>query len=298
MTEQVYENILQNIGNTPVVKLERVVDAKGVNVLAKLEGFNPCSSVKDRIALSMIEDAERTGRLKKGMTIMEPTSGNTGIGLAMVAAAKDYKLKIVMPETMSIERRKVLESMGVDIVLTPGSEGMNGAIERALELADDPSYFMPNQFENPANVEVHYKTTGQEIIDQVGKVDVFVAGLGTSGTLMGVGRRLREENPNVKVVSVEPHQQSKIQGLRSLKDYVPPIFDDTVIDEHVIMDDEDAFRMSRRLMNEEGLAVGISSGAACCEAVRQADKLKKGTLVVILSDRAERYLSTDLFAGI
>ncbi len=298
MTEQVYENILQNIGNTPIVKLERVVDAKGVNVLAKLEGFNPCSSVKDRIALSMIEDAERTGRLKKGMTILEPTSGNTGIGLAMIAAAKDYKLKIVMPETMSIERRKVLESMGVDIVLTPGSEGMNGAIERALELSDDPSYFMPNQFENPANVEVHYKTTGQEIIDQVGKVDVFVAGLGTSGTLMGVGRRLREENPNVKVVSVEPHQQSKIQGLRSLKDYVPPIFDDTVIDEHVVMDDEDAFRMSRRLMNEEGLAVGISSGAACYEAVRQADKLKKGTLVVILPDRAERYLSTDLFAGI
>jgi cysteine synthase len=291
-----FKDIIEAVGNTPVVKITKVIDVPGVEVYAKLEGYNPGGSVKDRIAKFMIEGAEKDGRLDHKMTIMEPSSGNTGIGLAMICAAKGYKLEIIMPETMSIERRKIIASMGAEIILTPGDEGMNGAIARSDELAKRACYFMPNQFANPDNVRAHYEGTGVEILEQIGHVDVFVAGLGTSGTLMGVGRRLREHNPNIKVIAVQPFPKSKIQGLKSLDEgYIPPIYDESVVTETQIVRDDEAFAMARRLMKEEGVSAGISSGAAIAEAARQAKHLGEGTLVVVLPDRAERYVSTALF---
>lgn len=289
-------SVLDLIGNTPVVEITNLADKEEVKVYAKLEGNNPCGSVKDRIAKYMIEKAEEDGELTKDKIILEPTSGNTGIGLAMVAATKGYKIHIVMPETMSIERRQILQTFGAELILTPGGEGMTGAIKRAQDLAQSPKYFMPDQFANPANVLAHYEGTGKEILEQVGSVDVFVAGLGTSGTIMGAGKRLKEANPQVKLVGVEPYPKSKIQGLRNMSEgYRPPIYKEKMLDEKVNINDNEAFCMARRLTQEEGLFAGISSGAAVFEAMKQAEKMEKGTLVVVLPDRGDRYLSVELF---
>jgi cysteine synthase B len=266
-----------------------------VEIYAKLEGYNPCSSIKDRIALYMIEGAEQRGELTPEKTIMEATSGNTGIGLSMVAAFKGYKLLIVMPETMSIERRRVMQAFGAQILLTPGEEGMNGAIAKSQELAQDPAYFHTNQFANPDNVRAHYEGTGMEILEQVSDIDVLVAGIGTGGTLMGVGRRLRETYPNIKIVGVEPYQQSRIQGLRNLNDFLPPIFDYDDMDRKINVEDGCAFNTARVLANIEGLFVGISSGAAVHAALQIAEEMERGRIVVILPDRGDRYLSTECF---
>lgn len=287
---------LELIGNTPLVEIKRLNPNQNVRILAKLEGFNPCSSVKDRIALYMIEGAEKRGELTPGKVILEPTSGNTGIGLAMVSCVKNYELKIVMPETMSVERRQVLKAFGAELVVTPGEEGMNGAIEVARAMAEDDKYYMPDQFANEDNMLAHYEGTGREILDSTEKVDVFIAGIGTGGTIMGVSKRLRERDSDMKVVAVEPFPDSRIQGLRNLGDYVPPILDVTTFDEKVNVDDRSSFRMSRRLVHEEGLFVGISSGAAMCEAYHQASKMESGTIVVIFPDRGDRYLSTECFS--
>ena len=265
MGDTAADGVVGLIGRTPVVEIKRLNKNPRVRILAKLEGFNPCSSVKDRIALYMIEGAEQRGELRQGMTILEPTSGNTGIGLAMVASVKGYPVKIVMPETMSVERQQALKAFGTELVLTPGDEGMNGAIELGRVIARDERYYMPDQFANPDNVRAHYEGTGLEILEQTDAVDVLVAGIGTGGTLMGVSRRLRERDPNMKVVAVEPFQGSRIQGLRNLGDYMPPIFDISILDEKMNVDDRSAFTMSRALVSEEGLFVGISSGAAMCE---------------------------------
>lgn len=296
MTDPAGRAVLGLIGRTPVVEIMRINPNPDVSILAKLEGFNPCSSVKDRIALYMIEGAEQRGELKAGMTILEPTSGNTGIGLAMVASVKRYKLKIVMPETMSVERQQALKAFGAELVLTPGSEGMNGAIALARKLAEDDAYYMPDQFANTDNVRAHYEGTAGEIIEQTDRLDVLVAGIGTGGTIMGVSRRLRERDPGIKVVGVEPFQNSRIQGLRNLDDYMPPIFDLSVLDERTHVDDRSAFRMARELVSEEGLFVGISSGAAMCEACHQATLMERGTVLVIFPDRGDRYLSTECFS--
>jgi cysteine synthase len=288
--------ITDTIGKTPIVKINKLFDNPAVSIYAKLEGHNPGGSVKDRIAAAMIDEAERAGLLKAGVTILEPTSGNTGIGLAMVASVKGYRLKIVMPESMSMERRKILRAFGADLYLTPGDKGMTGAIETAEEMSKDPAYYMPNQFANPANVKAHFEGTGPELLTQLGKIDVFVAGIGTGGTVTGVGRRFKQDSPDTKIVAVEPRSGTKIQGLKCLSDgYVPPIIDFTVIDEKAPVTDEEAFIFARRLMKEEGLSVGISSGAAMAEAIRQANQLDKGIVAVILPDRADRYVSTELF---
>ena len=289
--------VLGLIGQTPVVDIGEPINPNpAVRILAKLEGFNPCSSVKDRIALYMIDGAEERGELTREMTILEPTSGNTGIGLAMVAALKGYTLKIVMPETMSVERQQALKAFGAELILSPGEEGMNGAIELGRKLAEDPKYYMPDQFANPDNVRAHYEGTGREMLEQTDEIDVFVAGIGTGGTLMGVSRRLRERDPKMKVVGVEPFPNSRIQGLRNLGDYMPPIFDISLLDEKMNVDDRSAFTMTRELVNKTGLFVGISSGAAMCEACHQATLLDRGTVLVIFPDRGDRYLSTECFS--
>jgi len=296
MADTAANGVVGLIGRTPVVEIKRLNKNPKVRILAKLEGFNPCSSVKDRIALFMIEGAEERGDLKQGITILEPTSGNTGIGLAMVASVKGYQVKIVMPETMSVERQQALKAFGTELVLTPGEEGMNGAIELARVMAQDPKYYMPDQFANPDNVRAHYEGTGQEILEQTDRVDVLVAGIGTGGTLMGVSRKLRERDPGTKVVAVEPFPNSRIQGLRNLGDYMPPIFDISILDEKMNVDDRSAFTMSRALVSEEGLFVGISSGAAMCEAVHQATTMQSGTVLAVFPDRGDRYLSTECFS--
>jgi cysteine synthase B len=297
MPEPSLKGVLGLIGNTPVVEISGPINPDpAVRILAKLEGFNPCSSVKDRIALCMIEGAEDRGELSPGMTILEPTSGNTGIGLAMVAALKGYTIKIVMPETMSVERQQALKAFGAELILTPGEEGMNGAIALGRKLAEDDQYYMPDQFANPDNVRAHFEGTGQEIIEQTDEVDVFVAGIGTGGTLMGVSSKLRERDPKMKVVGVEPFPNSRIQGLRNLGDYMPPIFDLAVLDEKMNVDDRSAFTMTRELVSKTGLFVGISSGAAMCEACHQATLMERGTIVVIFPDRGDRYLSTECFS--
>ena len=296
MSDTAADGVVGLIGKTPIVEIKRLNKNPKVRILAKLEGFNPCSSVKDRIAQYMIEGAEQRGELRQGMTILEPTSGNTGIGLAMVASVKGYLVKIVMPETMSVERQQALKAFGAELVLTPGEEGMNGAIELGRMMAADERYYMPDQFTNPDNVRAHFEGTGVEILEQTDSVDVLVAGIGTGGTLMGVSERLRERDPGLKVVAVEPFQGSRIQGLRNLGDYMPPIFDLSILDEKMNVDDRSAFTMSRALVSEEGLFVGISSGAAMCEAAHQATLMESGTVMVIFPDRGDRYLSTECFS--
>ncbi|MGI9951001.1 cysteine synthase A [Moorellaceae bacterium AZ2] len=302
---RVAENITELIGQTPVVKLNRLA-GEGAEIWVKLEFFNPGSSVKDRIALSMIRQAEKEGLLKPGDTIVEPTSGNTGIGLAMVAASRGYRLILVMPETMSIERRKLLAAFGAEFILTPGTEGMRGAVEKAQELLEkNPHFFMPQQFDNPANPAVHRETTAREILEQMGgRLDAFVAGVGTGGTITGVGEVLKKELPHVQIVAVEPAASPvlsggqpgphKIQGIGA--GFVPKVFNREVVDEIITVGNEEAMETSRRLAREEGILVGISSGAAVYAALQVARRLGKGRRVLTIApDTGERYLSTDLF---
>lgn len=303
------QNITELIGDTPLVRLNRVVPEDSAEVYVKLEFQNPGASVKDRIAINMIEVAEREGKLKPGATIVEPTSGNTGIGLAMVAAAKGYKAILVMPETMSMERRNLLRAYGAELVLTPGPEGMKGAIKRAQELkAQNPDYFMPQQFDNPANVEIHQKTTGPEIVEAIkehdGKLDAFIAGIGTGGTITGAGSVLKENFPGIQIYAVEPAASPvlsggnpgphKIQGIGA--GFVPSILDTEVYDGVIAVENEQAFETSRRVAKEEGILGGISSGAAIYAALQVAKQLGKGKRVVaIVPSNGERYLSTPLY---
>ncbi|MBZ4645103.1 MAG: cysteine synthase [Clostridia bacterium] len=298
--------IYELIGQTPMVRLNRLVDEDSAEVLVKLESFNPGSSVKDRIALNMIIDAENKGLLKPGSTIVEPTSGNTGIGLAMVGASKGYRVILVMPDTMSIERRNLLKAYGAELVLTPGAEGMRGAIAKAEELVSQNSdYFMPQQFRNAANPDVHRRTTAVEILTQTeGNIDAFVAGVGTGGTLTGVGEVLKEKIPSIKVIAVEPEASPvisggkpgphKLQGIGA--GFIPEVLNKNIIDEVIKIADEDAFITARKLASQEGILVGISSGAAVNAALQMAKKLGKGKRVVVVApDTGERYLSTALF---
>jgi len=295
-------SILDCIGNTPLARLDKINPNPKVRLFAKLEGNNPGGSVKDRIAWYMIKTAEREGKLAMGSTILEATSGNTGIGLAMVGSARGYKVKLVMPACVSVERRKVLEAFGAELVLSPGNEGTDGAIRLAHKIYDEHrnGYFMPNQFDNPANVLAHYETTGKEVYDQTqGEVSVFVAGMGTTGTLMGAGRRLKELNSSITIVGVEPLLGHKIQGLKNMTEaIVPKIFNPRALDEKRNVVDDNAFNTTRRLALEEGLFVGMSSGAAMWAAIEKAKEMKDGTVVVILPDRGDRYLSTALFTSV
>ncbi|PLV56291.1 cysteine synthase A [Thermotoga sp. SG1] len=302
---KIAQNVLELIGRTPVVRLNRMVDKDSAEILAKLESFNPGGSVKDRIALSMIEEAERKGLLKEGGVVVEPTSGNTGIGLAMVCAVKGYRCILTMPESMSIERIKILESFGAEVVLTPALEGMRGAIEKAKEIAEKLGAFMPMQFQNPANPEIHRRTTAKEILEATdGELDAFVAGVGTGGTITGVGEILKKHNRNILVVAVEPKSSPvlsggkpgphRIQGIGA--GFIPEILNLSVIDEVIQVSDEEAYATSKRLCREEGIFVGISAGAACYAALEVAKRLGKGKrVVVIFPDTGERYLSMDQF---
>lgn len=307
MSAHIYNNITEKIGNTPLVRINRLNEGYAT-ILAKVESFNPLSSVKDRIALSMIEGAEASGKLKKGSVIIEPTSGNTGLGLAFIAAVKGYRIIIVMPETMSIERRKLLVALGAELILTEGSLGMKGAIAKAEELAKTvPNSFIPSQFENPDNPKAHYEHTGPEIWEDSGhNVDIFISGVGTGGTLTGVGRYLKEKNPQVKIVAVEPVTSPvlslghggphKIQGLGA--GFVPATLDRTLIDEIYTAEDAKSGERARQAAQVEGLLIGISSGAALDAALAySAKKENEGkTIVVIFPDTGERYLSTWLFS--
>jgi cysteine synthase A len=301
-----YENITGLVGNTPIVRLSKVTGTGGSSIWAKLEGFNPGGSVKDRIALSMIEAAEREGKLKPAGTIIEPTSGNTGIGLAMICAFKGYRLILTMSETMSLERRQMFQAYGAELILSPGVKGMMGAVEEAeLMFKKHPDYFMPLQFENPANPEVHRQTTAIEIIDALGTdIDGFVAGVGTGGTITGVGEMLRSRKPDIHIAAVEPAASPvlsggepgphKIAGIGA--GFYPGVLNTKIYDEVIPVTDEDAATMARRLAIEEGILVGISSGAAAWAAIEVARTLGKGKKVVtVFPDRGDRYLSTGLF---
>ncbi|WII37697.1 cysteine synthase A [Paenibacillus thiaminolyticus] len=307
---RIVNNVTELIGDTPLVRLNRIVPEGSAEIYVKLEYQNPGASVKDRIAISMIEVAEQEGVLKPGDTIVEPTSGNTGIGLAMVAAAKGYKAILVMPETMSIERRNLLRAYGADLVLTPGAEGMNGAVRKAEELVqENPSYFMPQQFKNKANVKVHRETTGPEIVEAIrsldGRLDAFVAGIGTGGTISGTGEVLKENFPGIRVVAVEPSASPllsggkpgphKIQGIGA--NFIPDILNRNVYDQIIAVDNEDAFEVARQVAKSEGILCGISSGAAIHAALQVARELGEGKRVIaVVPSNGERYLSTPLFS--
>lgn len=306
---KIVQSITELIGDTPLVRLNRLVPAGSAEVYVKLEYQNPGASVKDRIAISMIEVAEQEGRIKPGDTIIEPTSGNTGIGLAMVAAAKGYKAILVMPETMSIERRNLLRAYGAELVLTPGAEGMNGSVRKAEELAqENPSYFLPQQFKNQANVKIHRETTGPEIVEAInsldGKLDAFIAGIGTGGTITGAGEVLKKNFEGIKIYAVEPAASPllsggkpgphKIQGIGA--NFVPDILDREIYDGVITIENEDAFDYARRAAKEEGILCGISSGAAIYAALQVAKELGEGKRVVaVVPSNGERYLSTALF---
>ncbi|MGM0750161.1 MAG: cysteine synthase A [Bacillota bacterium] len=303
---RVANSITELIGNTPIVKLNRLVEENSADVYLKLEYMNPGSSVKDRIGFAMIEAAEKEGKLKAGDTIIEPTSGNTGIGLAMVAAAKGLKAILVMPDTMSMERRNLLRAYGAELVLTPGAEGMKGAIKKAEELAEEHGYFVPQQFNNPANAEIHRQTTGKELVEQFGEdqLDAFVAGIGTGGTITGAGEVLKEAYPSIRIYAVEPSDSPvlsggkpgphKIQGIGA--GFVPEILNTEVYDEIFPVKNEEAFEYARKAAREEGILGGISSGAAIYAALQVAKKLGKGKKVLaVIPSNGERYLSTPLY---
>lgn len=306
---KIYKFADELIGKTPLLELTHIEKELGLKakILAKLEYFNPAGSVKDRIAKAMIDDAEKSGKLKKGSIIIEPTSGNTGIGLSSVAAARGYKIIIVMPETMSVERRQLMKAYGAELVLTEGAKGMKGAIAKAKELAGEiPNSFIPSQFENPANPKIHFDTTGPEIYsDTDGKVDIFVAGVGTGGTVTGVGKYLKARNPKIKVVAVEPASSAvlstgvagahKIQGIGA--GFVPDVLDTSVYDEIITVTNEDAFSAGKEIGKKEGVLVGISSGAALHAAIELAKRTENAgkNIVVLFPDTGDRYLSTPLF---
>ncbi|NLV88483.1 MAG: cysteine synthase A [Tissierellia bacterium] len=301
----ILNNISQTVGKTPLVKLNNIVDEDSAEILVKVEFFNPSSSVKDRASLYMIEGAEKEGILKKGGTIIEPTSGNTGVGLAMIGAAKGYKVILVMPDTMSVERRKLMEAYGAQIILTEGAKGMSASVELAEKLARENNYFMPNQFANKYNLLAHYETTGIEILEDTGgQLDAFVAGVGTGGTISGAGKRLKEHNKDIILVAVQPAKSPvltggapsghKIQGIGA--NFVPEIFDNDIVDEILSIDEEIAYTYARRMAKEEGILCGISAGGNVAAASIIAKRLGKGKRVVtVLPDTGERYLSTDLF---
>ena len=306
---KIYESIAELIGQTPLLKAQRFAKSENLTntILAKLEYFNPAGSVKDRIAKAILDEAEEKGLLNKDSIIVEPTSGNTGIGLASLAAARGYKIILTMPETMSIERRNLLKAYGVDLVLTEGALGMKGAIARALEIKEEnPNAFMPSQFTNPANPAIHYKTTGPEIWnDTDGKVDIFIAGIGTGGTISGVGKFLKEQNPNIEIIAVEPTDSPvlskgqagshKIQGIGP--GFVPETLNTEIYDEIITITNDEAFKYGKKFSQVEGVLIGISSGAALAAATKiaQRSENKDKTIVVLLPDTGERYLSTPLF---
>jgi S-sulfo-L-cysteine synthase (O-acetyl-L-serine-dependent) len=296
---KMFENVLEAIGNTPVIKINRLNPNRNVTIYAKFEGNNPTGSIKDRIALKMIEQAEEEGKLTKGKTIIEPTSGNTGIGLAMIAVVKGYDAEIVMSRAVSVERRKMIKAFGARITLTEAALGTDGAIQKARELvAEHPEkYFMPDQFSNDVNKITHYKTTAEEIWKQLkGDLNYFVSSLGTSGTIMGVGRYLKEKDPKIKVVCAHPVKGHYIQGLKNMEEaIVPALFDPSQIDETIMVETHDAFEMTRQIVRKEGIFAGMSSGAAMYAAIEVAKKIKSGNIIVIFPDRGEKYLSTDLF---
>jgi cysteine synthase B len=295
----IYDNILETIGNTPLVKIHKLNPYKNVTICAKIESFNPSGSIKDRIALKMIEQAEAEGSLVKGKTIIEPTSGNTGIGLAMIGKMKGYDVEIVISKAVSSERIKMIKAFGAKVTLTDAKLGTDGAIIKAKELIKEnpDKYFMPDQFSNHYNKIAHYKTTGEEIWKQTnGKITHFVSGLGTSGTIMGVGKALKENNPAIKIICAHPVKGHYIQGLKSMAEaIVPAIYDPTKIDETIMVETEIAYEMARQVISNEGIFVGMSSGAAIYAALEVAKKIDKGTIVVIFPDGGEKYLSTGLF---
>jgi cysteine synthase len=290
-----YDSVLSIIGSTPVVDISMFSPNSRVKIWAKLEGDNPGGSVKDRTAKYLFADAEEKGVLGKDRILLEPTSGNTGIALAMIAAVKGYKFVAVMPENVSVERRKLLAAYGAELILTDGAKGTNGSIEVARQMVkDNPVYYMFDQFENNANPRAHYETTGAEIIEDVPDICAFVAGVGTGGTLTGAGRRLKEYNSSIKLVALEPVRNSGVQGLRNMEDYKPPVYDETQLDEKMIIPDEESFRLARALFKQAGISAGISSGAALWGAMEYAKRMEKGTIVTIFPDRVDKYMSTSL----
>ncbi len=298
VTRLTYKGIIDTIGNTPLVELQRMSPKEGVRIFAKLEAQNPTGSVKDRIALKMIEQAERDGEISANRTILEPTSGNTGISLAMIGRMKGYKVAVVMPENVSVERVQLLEAYGAEIIPSDGSRGTNGSIEVAQELMNKKGsdYFMLYQYGNNGNPDAHYETTGPEIIEALPDVNMFVAGLGTGGTLMGVGRRLKEHNPDAKLVAVAPEPEDFISGLRSLEEgFIPPILDINLLDSRMLVSSFDAFSTAKRLLQEEGIFAGVSSGSVVYGAIRQAERMDHGDIVCLLADGGWKYLSTSLW---
>jgi len=293
------EDILRTIGNTPLVRINRLNPNKNATIYAKLEGFNPTGSIKDRIALSMIQQAETEGKLTKGKTIIEPTSGNTGVSLAMIGRIKGYEVEIVMSDAVSVERRQMIKAFGAKVTLTEGKLGTDGSIRKARELVREypHKYFLPDQFSNEYNKIAHYRTTGEEIWKQTnGKIEYFVSSIGTSGTIMGVGRALKEYNPQIKVVSAHPVKGHYIQGLKNMEEaIVPTIYDPSQIDITIMVETEVAYEMARQIVKQEGIFVGMSSGAAMYATIQVAMKIESGTIVVIFPDRGEKYLSTNLF---
>ena len=294
-----YDDILQTIGNTPIVRINKLNPNKNTTIYAKLEGLNPSVSIKDRIALSMLQQAEISGKLKQGKTIIEPTSGNTGVALAMIGSLRGYEVEIVMSSAVSVERRQMIKAFGGKVTLTDGQLGTDGAIRRARELVKEnpEKYFMPDQFSNEYNKIAHYRTTGEEIWKQTGgKIDYFVSSLGTSGTIMGVSKVLKEHNPQIKIVCAHPVKGHYIQGLKNMEEaIVPSIYDPLQIDITIMVETEAAYEMTRQIVSQEGIFVGMSSGAAMYAAVEIAKQIKSGTIVVIFPDRGEKYLSTKLF---
>ncbi len=294
------KNILELIGNTPLIKINKLNPNKKVELYAKLESFNPGGSVKDRIGLSMIEEAEKSGELTKDKIILEPTSGNTGIGIALVSAVKGYKVLLTMPESVSMERRKILKALGAELLLTPKEKGTDGAIEKAYKMAreEKQKYLLLDQYNNKNNWKAHYNGTGKEIWEQTnGKITMFVAAIGTFGTLRGVSARLKENNKEIKIIGVEPYIGHKIQGLKNMKEaYKPGIYDKKLLDEKINIKDEDAYETARKLAKQEGIFAGMSSGAAMFVALQKIKELKNGFIVVLLPDGGEKYLSTTLFS--
>ncbi len=292
-----YENLIDAIGNTPLVEMPRMSPKPSVKLYAKLEGQNPSGSVKDRIARHMIDEAERTGVLTKDRVVLEPTSGNTGISLAMICRIKGYRLKVVIPESVSAERTELLTAFGAEIVYSDGLRGTNGSIEVAKQIAaEDPAYYMPYQYGNEMNPRAHYETTGPEILRDLPEIDVFVAGLGTGGTLTGTGRFLKEMKPGVKVVAAVPHPGDLVQGLRSLEEgFIPPVLDERVLDAKIVVDSRTSFAASKELTQKEGIFAGISAGAVLRTAQRIAERLDAGNIVCLFADGGWKYLSTQLW---
>jgi [CysO sulfur-carrier protein]-thiocarboxylate-dependent cysteine synthase len=292
-----FQNVLESIGNTPLVELPRLSPKPGVRIWAKLEGHNPTGSVKDRVAKAMIEEAEERGAIEPGQTILEPTSGNTGISLGMICRRKGYPLKVVMPDNVTEERTQLLRMYGAEIVYSEGSKGSNGAVELALEMAGgDSSYFMPYQYGNEANPRAHYENTAPEILEELDTVAAFVGGLGTGGTLMGVGRRLKERDPETKLIAAEPMQGELVQGLRSLDDgFIPPIIDLSLLDRKIMVSNYDAIVWTKKLLEQEGLFAGVSSGAIAYVADRIAGELEEGNVVFLVPDDGWKYLSSGVY---